>query len=99
MAENRRPRRAAALSYDPERDGAPILSAFGEGFVAERIVESAKKSGVPVVSDSPLAEVLARLSVGDEIPAELYEVVAKLLLFVSEIDRGYGDKLKLRLEE
>ena len=86
--------RAAAISYDPSEHDVPILAAFGEGYLAEKIVSIAKESGVPVVPDPSLSTMLSRMSVGDEIAPELYEAVAKILAFVSEIDRRYGDKLR-----
>ena len=87
-------KRAAAISYDPDKNSAPILAAFGEGHLAEKIVAVAKESGVPVLPDPSLASMLSKISVGDEIPEELYEAVAKVLVFVSEIDRSYGDRLR-----
>jgi len=78
---------AAALKYDPERDFAPQVTAAGKGFVAEKIVEAARNAGVPVYRDESLAETLNRLQVGDMIPRELYEVVAKVLAFIIGIDK------------
>jgi len=89
--------RAAAISYDPEEHDVPILSAFGEGYLAQKIVEIARESGVPVLPDPGLTSMLARHSVGDEISPELYEAVAKVLVFVSEMDRSFGEKIKQRL--
>jgi len=86
--------RAAAISYDPVDNDAPILAAFGEGHVAQKIVEIAKESGVPVLPDPNLASMLSKISVGDEISPELYEAVAKVLTFVSEIDKSYAEKIK-----
>ena len=95
MSENeKKVKRAAAVSYDPDRNDAPVLSAFGEGHLAEKIVAVAKESGVPVLPDPSLSSMLSKLSVGDEIPEELYEAVAKVLIFVSEVDRSYGDRLR-----
>ena len=91
-------RRAAALRYDPERDAVPVLAAFGEGHVAERIVERAREADVPVMPDPDLAGMLARLSVGDDIPPALYEVVARVLIFVGEVNRGYGHSLQQAAE-
>ena len=85
---------AAALSYDPAENAVPILSAFGEGSVAEKIVEVAKESGVPVIPEPGLTGLLSRLSVGDEIAPEMYDAVAKVLAFVSEMDRTYGEKVR-----
>lgn len=94
MAEEKMMRRqAAALRYDPEQDDVPVLTAFGEGHMADRIVEAAAGYGVPVMEDKNLASVLSKLSVGDQIPPQLYEVVAKILVFVGEMDRGYGETL------
>ena len=86
-------KRAAAIKYNPGEDAVPILAAFGEGYLAEKIVSVAKESGVPIVPDASLTSMLKKMSVGEEIPTELYEVVAKILLFVSELDRSYGDRL------
>lgn len=85
--------RAAAIYYDPDDREVPILSAYGEGFIAQRIVEKAVESGVPILPDPSLAGLLAKLSVGDEIPPQLYEVVARVLVFVSQMDQSYGRRL------
>ncbi|MDR2569137.1 MAG: EscU/YscU/HrcU family type III secretion system export apparatus switch protein [Oscillospiraceae bacterium] len=89
---------AAAISYDPAENDVPILSAFGEGHLAQKIVEVAKESGVPVVPEPGLTNLLSKLSAGDEIAPEMYDAVAKVLAFVSEVDRAYGDKVKRGLE-
>lgn len=85
--------RAAALSYDPAEHDAPVLAAFGEGYLAQKIVSIARESGIPVLPDPSLASMLSKISVGDEISPELYEAVAKVLIFVSEIDRSYAEKI------
>ena len=86
--------RAAAISYDPAENDVPILAAFGEGYVAQKIVSVAKESGVPILPDPSLSSMLSKISVGDEISPDMYEAVAKVLVFVSEIDRSYGEKIK-----
>ena len=85
---------AAAISYDPNENDVPVLSAFGEGYVAQKIVEVAKESGVPVLPEPGLTKMLSKLSVGDEIAPEMYDAVAKVLAFVSEVDRTYGEKIR-----
>jgi len=95
MAENEnRKLQAAAISYDPAENDVPILAAFGEGHMAEKIIEVAKESGVPVMPEPGLTGLLSRLSVGDEIAPEMYDAVAKVLAFVSEMDRTYGEKVR-----
>lgn len=73
---------AVALRYDGAA-GAPRVVAKGAGDVAARIREEAEKHRVPMVQDVPLARTIFRAcDLGDEIPPELYEAVARVLAFV-----------------
>jgi len=92
--EKKKVSRAAAISYDPEEHDVPVLAAFGEGYMAQKIVSVAKESGVPILPDPNLSSMLSKISVGDEISPEMYEAVAKVLAFVSEVDRSYGEKIR-----
>jgi len=97
MSENtteRKVKRAAAISYDPAVNDVPVLAAFGEGHLAQKIVELAQESGIPVMPEPGLASMLSKLGIGDEISPDMYEAVAKVLAFVSEVDRSYGEKVK-----
>ena len=84
---------AAALRYDPDQDDAPVITALGMGHVAERIIENAKKHDVPIVEDKKLSDVLMQLSVGDIIPPKLYEAVAQILIYISQQDGTFNDRL------
>ena len=77
---------AVALSYEPG-DRAPKILATGKGEVADRIIEKAKESNVPLYKDNKLADTLSKLQIGDAIPPELYDVVAEILVFVDDMDR------------
>jgi len=73
---------AVALRYDPVR-GAPRVVAKGAGAVAARIRAEAEAHRVPLVQDVPLARALHRAcELGQEIPADLYTAVARVLAFV-----------------
>ena len=85
-------KQAAALRYDAEANAAPAVVALGQGKMAERILEKAEEYDVPIVEDDNLVRVLAQLSVGDQIPRELYTVVAQMLVFISRMDDGYADR-------
>ena len=80
--------KAAAVQYDQKTDDAPKLVASGEGYIAERILEIARQADVPVVEDAALVSALLVLELGEEIPGELYEAVAKVLAFVYKLDKG-----------
>lgn len=81
----RRSRRAVALQYD-EAGGAPIVVASGMGYLAEKIVEVAADSGVPIYEDNSLATILSQLELGREIPRELYEAIVDLYVYFLQFD-------------
>ena len=80
---------AAALKYDAETDGAPVLLAKGDDRTAEEIVRLASESGIPVVEDPGLVKFLMGIDLDTEIPAPLYEAAAAVFRKLYEIDRGY----------
>lgn len=84
--EKSRIKQAIALEYDPA-DEAPKVIATGRGLLAEKIIEKAEESKVPIQRDDKLADTLSRLEIGELIPPELYEVVAEILLFVDTMDK------------
>lgn len=84
--EKNKVRQAIALEYNPSED-APRVVASGRGILAEKIIEKAKESEVPIHRDDKLANTLSRLEIGDMIPPELYEVVAEILIFVDSMDK------------
>jgi flagellar biosynthesis protein len=92
MAEPRPPRRAAALRYDAGSDQAPRVVAAGKGLVAERILAEARAAGVPVRDDAALAEALAGLELGTQVPDALYRAVAEALAWAYRLDTGGGRK-------
>jgi flagellar biosynthesis protein len=83
-----RQKRAAALKYQPKSDNAPKVIAKGKGKVAERIIEIAKEHNIYIHNDPDLIEVLYQLDLNEDIPAELYVVVAELLAFVYSLNSG-----------
>jgi len=72
-------RLAVALRYDPDRAGAPVVVAKGEGLVAGTMGTVAWEARVPVVSDGALAQALRAVEEGCEIPESTFEAVAQLL--------------------
>jgi flagellar biosynthetic protein FlhB len=73
---------AVALGYEEGSSAAPRILAKGADEVAARIRETARKAGVPLVSNPPLARALFRLEVDTEIPVEHYQTVAEIIAFV-----------------
>ena len=72
--EELRKKMAVALSYEPE-EGAPKIVASGEGYVAQKIEETAKANDVPLYEDSKLAKTLLKLT-----PTEIVSPISFLTL-------------------
>lgn len=89
---NKKDNAAVALTYE-KGETAPKVVASGRGYVADKIIKQAKEHDVPIHEDKQLAESLSKIEIGDTIPQELYEVVAEILVFVSDMD-----KLKERIK-
>lgn len=85
-SSTKRPK-AIALKYKPGESEAPIVVAKGHGLLAEKIVERAMDAGVPIQEDASLVEVLSKLDIDQQIPGELYQLVAEVLTFVYRSDQ------------
>ena len=78
---------AVALRYEPGH-GAPRVVAKGSGHVAARIRAEATTHRVPMIADVPLARALnTACELGQEVPADLFVQVAKILAFVMSLRR------------
>jgi len=82
---SRRSRKAVALQYGAG-DGAPVVVASGQGYLAEKIVEVAQDHGVPIYEDNSLATILAQLQLGQEIPEELYRAIVEIYVYFLKFD-------------
>jgi len=70
---------AVALQYDQQ--AAPKISAKGHGAFAERMIQLAEEHGVYLHQDPILARVLAQLDYNEEVPEELFKVIAEIIAF------------------
>jgi len=80
-------KKAVVIKYIRNKDNAPKVVAKGTGFIAEKILELAKKHNIPIVKDEKLVSFLINVDIGKEIPPETYKVVAKILSYVYTIIR------------
>jgi len=80
-------RSAIAIKYDIEKDAAPVILAVGKGTFAEEILKVAEDHKIPLFEDKNLANLLIKLEVDTEVPAELYTLVAEVLAFVFRLDQ------------
>lgn len=81
---------ATALQYDPEKDSAPRVIASGQRKIAEQILIEARKYNVPIHEDPALTAALASVNLGQEIPPELYSIVAEVLAYIYRVTNKYS---------
>jgi type III secretion protein U len=80
---------AVALAHRRGGEDPPVVLAKASGGRAVALRREARRLGVPVVHDRPLARALFRLAdVGDAIPEELYEATAAVLAHVHALAPG-----------
>jgi flagellar biosynthesis protein len=84
-----KPLMATALQYDPETGGAPRVVASGQRKVAEKILAEARKHNISIYEDPALTAALSTVNLGEEIPAELYQVVAEVLAYIYRVTDNY----------
>lgn len=92
-------KKAVALKYDERQSAAPIVVASGMGYVAEKMVEVANESGVPVYEDNSLATVLSQLNLGTEIPEELYKAVVDIYAYFLRFVPGSVEQTREQTED
>lgn len=82
---------ALALFYDGGQ--APLISERRFGQAANDLVNLAYEAGIPIYENPDLLEQLSLLNIGDNIPPELYRLVAEILAFAFYIQgkapKGY----------
>jgi flagellar biosynthesis protein len=87
--KNKNIKSAVALKYHTKKDVAPIVTAKGEGLIAERIIQLAQENQVPIKEDPDLVQILSQVDINKEVPPSVYKVVAELLAFVYKLNHKY----------
>lgn len=85
--------RAVALRY-ADGGAAPVIVASGMGYLAEKIVEVAADSGVPIYEDNSLATMLSQLKLGQEVPENLYRAIVEIYVYFLNFDPNDPEKAR-----
>jgi len=70
---------ALALFYDGGQ--APVISDQRSGEAAQKLIEQALELGIPIYENPQLLEQLSELQMGQQVPPELYQLIAEILAF------------------
>ena len=71
---------AVAISYNEEKKS-PFVSALGYESRAQAIIDMAKELGVYIHKDSVLLNELKALKEGEQVPEQLFQIIAEILAF------------------
>lgn len=82
--------KAVALQYDKKNEPAPRVTASGEGYMAEQIIEIARQNNIPIHQDANLAEILSALELDSFIPLDAYVAVAEILSYIYRKNSSRG---------
>ena len=77
---------AVALKY-PRSADCPFIAAKAKGQLAERIIKEAHKNNIPVVEDKIASKILSVQEIGEAIPEQTWEIVAKIFALVVESEK------------
>ncbi|WP_456273248.1 EscU/YscU/HrcU family type III secretion system export apparatus switch protein [Bacillus sp. AK031] len=80
---------AAVIRYDESEGKGPQVVAQGSGLLATKIMELAKEHNITMQEDSSLVQNLLDIDLGDNIPPQLYSVIAEILLLIEEMENQY----------
>ncbi len=84
-------KKAVSLKYEPPQHEAPIVTAKGQGVIAEKIIEIAREHNIPIKDDPDLVELLSQLELDEQVPPAIYQVVAEIFSFVYHLNKKYQE--------
>lgn len=85
------------LRYDPARESAPRILAVGEGHLAKRLKQAARRARLPIVRNVPLARAMRHLPAESLLPVELERTAVVVFQWVEQYlqDRGRTPRWRL----
>lgn len=82
-----------AIKYEQGKSKAPMVVAKGADYVAFKIREIAKENDIPIIENKPLARLIfKKVEIDQEIPEEMYQAVAEILVAIYKIKNRYKTK-------
>lgn len=86
-------KKAASITYFKENLDVPVISSFGEGLTAEKIIRCARENGVTIIKQEDFFAFEELFTLGGQIPGEMYELVASLLAGLLKTNKEYSIKM------
>lgn len=73
---------AVALGYDAQKHNAPIVTAKGQGEIAQKIIQLALDNNIEIRQDADLIQILRAVDINEEIPLEAFAAVAEIISYI-----------------
>ncbi len=73
---------AVALKYDAQKHNAPIVTAKGQGDIAQKIIQLALDNNIKIKQDADLVQILRAVDINEEIPLEAFAAVAEIISYI-----------------
>lgn len=80
-------KKAVALKYDTAKSSAPVVTAKGQGNVAQKIIKLAQENDIPIKQDEDLVELLSNVELDQDVPQEMYKAVAEVFSFIYSLTK------------
>ncbi len=85
---------AIALRYRQGVDKAPVVTAKGVDYMAQKIKAKGAENKIPVIENKPLARTMyGKVEPGNFVPVELYQAVAEILALVYQMEKDKKGKI------
>lgn len=88
METRHKKKSAVAVQSELQNGRPPRIIAKGDGKTAEKIIEIARANGIYIHNDPDMIEVLSQIDIYEEIPPQLYIIIAELLAFIYSLNKG-----------
>ncbi|MBQ8662089.1 MAG: EscU/YscU/HrcU family type III secretion system export apparatus switch protein [Alphaproteobacteria bacterium] len=73
---------AVALGYDAQKHNAPVVTAKGQGEIAQKIIQLALDNNIEIRQDADLIQILRAVDINEEIPLEAFAAVAEIISYI-----------------
>jgi len=83
--------KAVALKYDSS-NRAPTVVASGKNSLAKKIIQKAQEFDIPLFANEALVNSLVDLDVDKEIPAELYQSVVEVFIWLMKNEKKVKER-------
>ena len=81
-------KKAAAIKYLKEDLETPVIAAYGNNIIAEKIIEEAQKNNIEIIENKDFFKFEDMFSIGKEIPVEVYKIVANIIAQIINTNKG-----------